>query len=289
MALYVESLGAHGRLLATTTGVIFAVTGVASAVGRRGGGAGAIGPATARCLGAPFSEPPSFALPQGLVARAWQLFRPDRIRHLIGGIVPAVQAMIVIRAPGDRRAGIMGVTSTALMLGNLCGPLVGGAVAGSFDWSVFVLATGVFVVLLVGVYPRGRAGADRRRAPRGEGRGRGIRAAAPRPRRPGAAPDRSSTESTLPAGSWNQAITGPRPRWIPSRPVRISPVYCSNRTPRSVSSSTTRSTLATGKLRTVYVAGVWFGLAYIRTTAPLGSRRWSIPVSSVTSMPRVSP
>ena len=97
-----------------------------------------------------------FALPQGLVARAWQLFLL-RIGYgtFIGGIVPAVQAMIVIRAPGDRRAGIMGVTSTALMLGNLCGPLVGGAVAGSFGLrSVFVLATGVFVVLLVGVYPR---------------------------------------------------------------------------------------------------------------------------------------
>ncbi len=156
MALYVESLGAHGRLLATTTGVIFAVTGVASAVGaprwgRRGDRTGYRAVLGRALLGAAV-----FALPQGLVARAWQLFLL-RIGYgtFIGGIVPAVQAMIVIRAPGDRRAGIMGVTSTALMLGNLCGPLVGGAVAGSFGLrSVFVLATGVFVVLLVGVYPR---------------------------------------------------------------------------------------------------------------------------------------
>ena len=156
MALYVESLGAHGRLLATTTGVIFAVTGVASAVGaprwgRRGDRTGYRAVLGRALLGAAV-----FALPQGLVARAWQLFLL-RIGYgaFIGGIVPAVQAMIVIRAPGDRRAGIMGVTSTALMLGNLCGPLVGGAVAGSFGLrSVFVLATGVFVVLLAGVYPR---------------------------------------------------------------------------------------------------------------------------------------
>jgi MFS family permease len=41
------------------------------------------------------------------------------------------------------------------MLGNLCGPLVGGAVAGSFGLrSVFVLSTAVFVALLAVLYPR---------------------------------------------------------------------------------------------------------------------------------------
>ena len=97
-----------------------------------------------------------FALPQGLVARTWQLFLL-RIGYgsFIGGIVPPVQAMIGISAPPERRAGIMGVTSTALMLGNLAGPLIGGAVAGSFGpRAVFFLATAVFVVLLAGLYPR---------------------------------------------------------------------------------------------------------------------------------------
>ena len=97
-----------------------------------------------------------FALPQALVARAWQLFLL-RIGYgaFVGGIVPSVQAMIGIRAPAERRAGIMGVTSTALMMGNLTGPLVGGAVAGSFGLrSVFVLATVVLVALLAAFYPR---------------------------------------------------------------------------------------------------------------------------------------
>jgi DHA1 family multidrug resistance protein-like MFS transporter len=156
MALYVESLGASGRLLATTTGVIFAVTGVASAIGaprwgRRGDRSG-----YRSTLGRALVGSALFALPQGIVARAWQLF-VLRIGYgaFIGGIVPAVQAMIGIRAPAERRAGIMGVTSTALMLGNLCGPLVGGAVAGSFGLrSVFVLSTAVFVALLAVLYPR---------------------------------------------------------------------------------------------------------------------------------------
>jgi DHA1 family multidrug resistance protein-like MFS transporter len=156
MALYVEALGSSGRLLATTTGVIFAITGVASAIGaprwgRRGDRRG-YRPVLGRALmGAAF-----FALPQALVARAWQLFIL-RIGYgaFIGGIVPSVQAMIGIRAPAERRAGIMGVTSTALMLGNLTGPLIGGAVAGSFGLrSVFVLATAVLAVLLLTLYPR---------------------------------------------------------------------------------------------------------------------------------------
>jgi len=156
MALYVESLGASGRLLATTTGVIFAVTGIASALGaprwgRRGDRKGYRSTLARALAGAAL-----FALPQGLVARTWQLFLL-RIGYgsFIGGIVPPVQAMIGISAPPERRAGIMGVTSTALMLGNLAGPLIGGTVAGSFGpRSVFFLATGVFVVLLAGLYPR---------------------------------------------------------------------------------------------------------------------------------------
>jgi len=155
MALYVESLGASGRLLATTTGVIFAVTGVASVIGaprwgRRGDRKGYRSTLGKALMGAAL-----FAFPQGLVARTWQLFLL-RIGYgsFIGGIVPAVQAMIGIRAPAERRAGIMGVTSTALMLGNLMGPLIGGAVAGSLGLkSVFFLATGVFLALWAGLYP----------------------------------------------------------------------------------------------------------------------------------------
>jgi DHA1 family multidrug resistance protein-like MFS transporter len=156
MALYVESLGASGRLLATTTGVIFAITGVASVIGaprwgRRGDRKG-----YRPVLGRALAGAALFALPQALVARAWQLF-VLRIGYgaFIGGIVPSVQAMIGIRAPADRRAGIMGVTSTALMLGNLMGPILGGAAAGSFGLrSVFVLATAVFAGLLAFLYPR---------------------------------------------------------------------------------------------------------------------------------------
>ena len=156
MALYVESLGAHGRLLATTTGVIFAITGVASAIAAPRWGRSSDRKGYRRTLGRALLGSGVFALPQGLVAAPWQLF-VTRIFYgtFMGGIVPSVQAMIGLRAPAERRAGIMGVTSTALMIGNLMGPLVGGAVAGKFGLrSVFFLSTAVFLAILVGLYPR---------------------------------------------------------------------------------------------------------------------------------------
>ena len=155
MALYVESLGAHGRLLATTTGVIFAITGVASAIAAPRWGRSSDRSGYRRTLGRAVLGSGVFALPQGLVTAPWQLF-VSRIFYgaFIGGIVPSVQAMIGLRAPADRRAGIMGVTSTALMFGNLMGPLVGGAVAGRFGHRmVFFMATAVFLTILVALYP----------------------------------------------------------------------------------------------------------------------------------------
>lgn len=156
MALFVESLGAHGRLLATTTGAIFAVTGLANVIaaprwGRRSDRSGYRPTLKTALLGAG-----ACALPQGLVFAPWQLFLL-RIPYglFVGGVVPSVHAMISLRAPADRRAGTLGVTSTALMLGNLVGPLLGGAVAGAFGLrSVFFLSGAVFLVILFRFLPR---------------------------------------------------------------------------------------------------------------------------------------
>ncbi len=156
MALFVETLGAHGKHLATTTGAVFAVTGLANVMtaprwGRRSDRRGYRPTLKIALLGSAL-----FALPQGLVSAPWQLFL-SRIPYgvFVGGVVPSVHAMISLRAPADRRAGTLGVTSTAVMLGNLCGPLLGGAVAAGLGHrSVFFLSTFVFAVILVFLLPR---------------------------------------------------------------------------------------------------------------------------------------
>lgn len=156
MALFVESLGAHGALLATTTGAIFAVTGLATVLtaprwGHRSDRGGYRPTLRMALLGSSV-----FALPQGLVAAPWQLFLA-RIPYgiFVGGVVPSVHAMISLRAPEDRRAGILGITSTALMLGNLVGPLLGGIIAGAFGLrSIFFVSAAVFLAILVFLLPR---------------------------------------------------------------------------------------------------------------------------------------
>jgi len=156
MALFVEELGAHGRLVATTTGAILAVTGVANIVasprwGRRSDRHGYKQTLRRAVLGAGI-----FAVPQGLAMAPWQLFLM-RIPYglMIGGIVPSVHAMIGLRAPEHRRAGTLGVTSTALMLGNMMGPLAGGALAGVFGHrTVFFVSSAVFFVILLGLWPK---------------------------------------------------------------------------------------------------------------------------------------
>lgn len=155
MALFVESLGAHGRLLGTTTGAIFAITGLATVLtaprwGHRSDRRGYRGTLKIALLGSGL-----FALPQGLVAAPWQLFLA-RIPYgvFIGGVIPSVHAMISLRAPDARRAGVLGITSTALMLGNLMGPLLGGTIAGAFGLrSIFFVSAAVFLLILAFLFP----------------------------------------------------------------------------------------------------------------------------------------
>jgi DHA1 family multidrug resistance protein-like MFS transporter len=156
MALFVEELGTHGRLVATMTGAIIGVTGIANIIaaprwGRRSDKKGYTGTLKRALLGAGI-----FAIPQGLVLAPWHLLLL-RIPYglMIGGIVPSVHAMIGLRAPDERRAGTLGVTSTALMLGNMAGPLVGGTIAGVFGLrAVFILSGVVFFAVLWGLWPR---------------------------------------------------------------------------------------------------------------------------------------
>jgi DHA1 family multidrug resistance protein-like MFS transporter len=155
MALFVESLGAHGKVLGTTTGAIFAITGLATVLtaprwGHRSDSRGYRGTLKIALLGSGL-----FALPQGLVGAPWQLFLA-RIPYgvFVGGVVPAVHAMISLRAPDARRAGILGITSTALMLGNLMGPLLGGTIAGAFGLrSIFFVSAAVFLAILILLLP----------------------------------------------------------------------------------------------------------------------------------------
>ncbi len=128
--LYVERLGVEARLLSTTTGVLFAATGITALVaapwwGRRSDRLGFRGALTVALLGSSV-----FLLLQGLVTGVVQLLV---LRLLYGcfvaGVLPPLLGFISAASPAERRGGLMGLSSSATMLGNLFGPLAGGYVA----------------------------------------------------------------------------------------------------------------------------------------------------------------
>ena len=138
--LYVEQLGVEARLLSTTTGVLFAATGITSLVaapwwGRRGDRLGFHGALRVALLGSAV-----LLLLQGLVTSVLQLLV---LRLLYGcfvsGVLPPLFGFMSEASPADRRGGVMGLSSSATMLGNLLGPLLGGFVAAHFTLrTVFV-------------------------------------------------------------------------------------------------------------------------------------------------------
>jgi MFS family permease len=129
--LYVESLGVEPRLLSSTTGVLFAATGVTALVaaprwGRRGDRLGFHGALTLAVFGSAV-----LLLLQGLVTSV-ALLLVLRLLYggFVSGILPPLLGFISAASPPGRRGGLMGLSSSAIMLGNLLGPLAGGFVAG---------------------------------------------------------------------------------------------------------------------------------------------------------------
>jgi DHA1 family multidrug resistance protein-like MFS transporter len=49
-----------------------------------------------------------------------------------GGILPALYTLTTLNAPEERRGGIMGITRSVLLIGNVFGPISGGFLAASF-------------------------------------------------------------------------------------------------------------------------------------------------------------
>ena len=87
-------------------------------------------------------------IPQALAQHVWQLFAG---RFLLGffaaGIAPSLQALIAHHSPHERRAGILGVSSSIMLLGNAVGPLVGGALAASLGIRIPFLAVAATLLL----------------------------------------------------------------------------------------------------------------------------------------------
>jgi DHA1 family multidrug resistance protein-like MFS transporter len=153
--LYVEALGVDQHVLSTTTGVLFAATGVTALIaapwwGRRGDRLGFHPALAVALLGSSVT-----LLLQGLVTSAAQLLVLRLVYGVFAaGILPPLFGFVSTESPVDRRGGMMGLTSSAAMLGNLVGPLLGGWVAAHAGLRA-VFVTSALAMLLVQLFARG--------------------------------------------------------------------------------------------------------------------------------------
>ena len=127
LSLFVETLWANTEYVATLAGAVFAITGFASLIsapywGRRGDRLGVKRVLAINILGTALT----FA-PQAFVTQAYQLLLLRFIHGLfVGGILPALYTLTTLNVPEERRGGVLGITRSGLMIGNVIGPISGG-------------------------------------------------------------------------------------------------------------------------------------------------------------------
>jgi DHA1 family multidrug resistance protein-like MFS transporter len=145
-ALFIEKFHTDGQYISTLVGIIFAISGVFMVVsgpwwGRRHDRIGFKPNVITALTGTGLSYllhifvPGLYVLGVLRAALGWAR----------GGILHALYSLAALRAPENRRSGLMGIASSLAILGNMIGPLVGGAIAGSFGISmVFVVNSSLF-------------------------------------------------------------------------------------------------------------------------------------------------
>jgi len=151
LSLYIEMLEVRQEYAGLITGAVFGITGVTSAItapfwGRRADRVG-----YRRVLRVALVGMVAFLLPQAFVTGAYQLmFCRAGLGIFISGAVPMINSIIRLSTDESERGGIYGIFQSGLLLGNMAGPLIGGALAACLGLrSVFLITTGVLCLGLL--------------------------------------------------------------------------------------------------------------------------------------------
>ncbi|MCL4425894.1 MAG: MFS transporter [Firmicutes bacterium] len=173
LTLFLATLQTPENLLTIMAGLIFSATGLANILaapflGRRGDRVGYRRVLVYALAGVALSY-----LPQALVQTSWQMLA---LRFLLGvfmgGLMPSANALIASFTPASLRGRAYGISTSFLFLGNVLGPLFGGAIAAAFHirWifpiTSALLFINLFWVLLVVPEPEGKLPQSPQFAPR---------------------------------------------------------------------------------------------------------------------------
>ncbi len=150
--LFVESLGVPGGRVASATGIILFVSGIAAAVSATvmGRVSDKRGPRPILILSTLFSG--IFSIPHALVRSVTQLLGVRALFGLAaGGTGPSVNAIVGRMVPRDSYGRAYGITSAAAWLGATVGPLVGGFTASALGLRAPFVIMGVVLIIVSGV------------------------------------------------------------------------------------------------------------------------------------------
>ncbi len=148
LSLYVEYLKVTPDRIALMTGMVFGITGVTNALTAPFWGKHADKGGYRKVLRYSLYGMTLFYLPQAFVTDVYQLLLLRAgLGIFVGGAIPTINSIVQRSSAPENRGGIYGIFQSGLLLGNVVGPLVGGALAATFGLRlIFFITTILFFI-----------------------------------------------------------------------------------------------------------------------------------------------
>jgi MFS transporter, DHA1 family, multidrug resistance protein len=147
-SVYVSTLRVPPERVATVAGLLFSVTGLTSMLGAPLWGRTADRSGEHRVLLLTLGGAAVAYAAQFWAGTPWEVFVfRAALGFFTGGMLPPLYAIVARSTPPERLGGIMGLTSSSIMLGSVIGPLVGGLLSAAVGirW-VFIIAASVLAI-----------------------------------------------------------------------------------------------------------------------------------------------
>ena len=147
LPLYVQELHGSAQNLAFLAGMVSAITGISNMIcspllGKLSDRIGANRVLMFSLIGAACT-----LIPQAFVSTVWQLLAVRfMLGMFMGGLLPSVNALIRKFTPDGMESRSYSFNSSTLSLGNMAGPIVGGALSGPFGIQGIFIVSGVFLL-----------------------------------------------------------------------------------------------------------------------------------------------
>jgi DHA1 family multidrug resistance protein-like MFS transporter len=149
LSLFVESLWEGVENLSTVAGGVFAITGVASLLAAPLWGRQCDRSGYKKTLSLTLLWSGITCIPQAVAGQVYQLFILRFVHGLFtGGILPALNTLVTLNSPEDRRGGVMGIARSGLLLGHILGPVLGGYFSAFFGIPLIFVLTGALLILV---------------------------------------------------------------------------------------------------------------------------------------------